>query len=184
MCMLWSWKHAKLFLPLVAILGEVNFTLTSFHMTISSSLQGKKLLLFFSISMNHLRPETTSCWKRSAFFIDAERGEGEEEECWKLIWKHELAVGVCGEVRRPLGDSGWLGWRGGLEVGKQVKHGRKFYFNRLTIFGTLDPGALVLPNDGGGRRTDDVTHNVGIITLVELLRTGRITEADLLCREI
>ena len=54
--------------------------------------------------------------------------------------------------------------------------------NPLTIFGDLDLGSFVFPDDAGGRRADHVTDNVGIVALVELLRGRGAVEGNLLCR--
>lgn len=51
----------------------------------------------------------------------------------------------------------------------------------LTIFAAVDPQALVLPDDEGRRRADHVADDDGVVALVELLRTGRVLEGDLLC---
>lgn len=52
----------------------------------------------------------------------------------------------------------------------------------LTVFGVLDDEAFIFPNDGGRRRTDDVTDDVRFFAFVELLRAGGVLEGDLLCR--
>lgn len=40
----------------------------------------------------------------------------------------------------------------------------------------------MLPDDAGGRGTDNVADDVGVVALVELLRAGDMLEGDLLCR--
>lgn len=52
---------------------------------------------------------------------------------------------------------------------------------QLTIFGELDREAFVFPNDGGRRRTDDVTDDVGVVAFIELLRAWSVLEGDFLC---
>lgn len=42
-----------------------------------------------------------------------------------------------------------MGWPAGGEKAAQALE--NVYLNWLTVFGDLDLGALVLPNDGGGR---------------------------------
>lgn len=71
-----------------------------------------------------------------------------------------------------------------MEVTKWLKHWNILIrTQRLTVFGDLDPGALVLPDDGGRRRADHVADDVGVVALVELLRAGGGLEGDLFCRE-
>lgn len=55
------------------------------------------------------------------------------------------------------------------------------FSRQLTIFGELDREAFVFPNDGGRRRTDDVTDDVGVVAFVELLRAWSVLEGDFLC---
>lgn len=77
-------------------------------------------------------------------------------------------------------------WKGRLDVRKQLSSGVFFplfffFLNRLTIFGRLDLGALVLPNNSGWWWTDNITDYVSILTLDELLRVGSTLERDLFC---
>ena len=75
-----------------------------------------------------------------------------------------------------------MGWQaGGDEVAQNLEH---LYLDWLTIFGTLDPGAFMLPNDGGWRRTNHIADYAGVIAFVELLRAGSTLEGDLFCRQV
>lgn len=68
----------------------------------------------------------------------------------------------------------------GEEVAQALGH---IYLDWLTVFGDLDPGAFMLPNDGGRRRADHIADNVGVVTFVELLWAGSALEGDLFCRK-
>lgn len=52
---------------------------------------------------------------------------------------------------------------------------------QLTIFGELNREAFVFPNDGGRRRTDDVTDDVSVVAFIELLWAWSVLEGDFLC---
>lgn len=94
-----------------------------------------------------------------------EGGDGmkkKEDEWGKLAGRENV-----GWVTQPLSLS--LFWRG--------SKGRK----SLTVFVAVDPDALVLPQDLGRRRADHVAEDQGIVALVELLPTRRVTEGDSLC---
>lgn len=75
-----------------------------------------------------------------------------------------------------------MGWENGNE--KVVQALEHFYFDQLTVFGNLDPGALVLPNDGGWRRADHVADDISIVTFVELLWARGVFECNFFCREL
>lgn len=67
---------------------------------------------------------------------------------------------------------------------KECKHWKKSYLNWLTVFGRSDDGALMPPNDGGGRGADHVADNDGVSTFVELLRAGSALKSDPFCGDI
>lgn len=48
----------------------------------------------------------------------------------------------------------------------------------LTIFFHLYFCSLVLPEDSGWRRTDDITNNIGIVSFSKLLGRGGVCEGD------
>lgn len=134
--------------------------------------------------MSSKRYKITSCRKFFTFFIDNRRGERETQrrvENWleSMNWQAVMAWrrGDCSGSQED-----WAERRAGGEKAALVL--KQFCSKRLTIFGGLEFGALVLPNDGGRRRADHVADDVGVVALVELLWTRRTLEGDLFCWEV
>lgn len=103
---------------------------------------------------------------------------------WQIDWKARIGRQRWQEGRVTAQGVRGMRWDGRLEVGKAAQALEHLYLAWLTIFGNLDPGALVLPNDGGWRRADHIADYVGIIAFIKLLRGGSTLEGDLLCREV
>lgn len=109
-------------------------------------------------------------------------GEGEEDEGGQTEWRARL-----GRQHRQQGEATALSrkrWGGRLEMRKECKHWKKSYLNGLTVFGRLDDGALMPPDDGGGRGADHVADNDGVPSFVELLRGGSALKSDFFCGDI
>lgn len=109
-------------------------------------------------------------------------GEGDEEKCGKLIGKHGLADSIGRKARWQLSveRDGVADWR--WESRSSI--GNFFYLNWLTVFGSLDLGALMLPNDGWWWGTGHIADDVSVIAFVELLRAGSTLKRDLFCVKI
>lgn len=129
--------------------------------------------------MHHLWGLKLPHWKCMIWFIN----DGQEEkEMRKSVANWLESTDWQTALAGRWGDSfHWkkMGWPAGGEKAAQALE--NVYLNWLTVFGDLDLGALVLPNDGGGRWTGHITNDVSIIAFVELLRAGSTLEGDLFC---
>ncbi len=103
---------------------------------------------------------------------------------WQIDWKAWTDRQHWQEGKVTAQGVRGMRWDGRLELRKVAQALEHFYLDWLTIFGNLDLGALMLPNDSGWRWTDHIADYVSIITFIEFLWAGSILEGDLFCREM